>query len=64
MCLSTVYKESDGKNELLCKNIAKVENRADTVVFTDIMGRQTLVSGIIVSIDLMENIIKVKEEKA
>lgn len=61
MCLSTVIKEKS--SEPVCKNIAKIEVRDSSVVFTDIMGRQTVVNGAIISMDLMENIITVSEEK-
>lgn len=50
-----------GKNILLCKNIAKVESLGDKLVFTDILGKQTVLNGSIINIDLMENIIKVRE---
>lgn len=60
MCLSTVYKENS--EDFLCRNIAKVENKGDEIIFTDIMGRRTVVKGIITDIDLMENIIKIREK--
>ncbi len=63
MCLSTVYKENSKENKLLCSNIAKVENLDNSIVFTDILGRKTVVNGVIGSMDLLENIIIVREEQ-
>ena len=61
MCLSTVYKENS--EDFLLRNIARVQNRGNEIVFTDILGRQTVIKGIITDIDLTENIIKVREKE-
>jgi len=60
MCLSTVY--SDMKKEPICKNVAKVSFEGEKIVLIDIMGRKTVIDGSISDIDLMENIIKIKEK--
>ena len=61
MCLSTVYKKEDGENVYLCKNIARVIPGENEVTCFDLMGRKTVIAGVLVDIDLMENIILVKE---
>lgn len=61
MCLSTVYKQEDGENVYLCKNIARVIPGENEVTCFDLMGRKTVIAGVLVDIDLMENIILVKE---
>ena len=62
MCLSTVYKKNNTENILLCNNIAKMENLDDAIVFTDLLGRKTVINGVIISMDFMENTIMVREE--
>ncbi len=61
MCLSTVYKQEDGENVYLCKNIARVIPGENEVTCFDLMGRKTVIAGVLVDIDLMENVILVKE---
>ena len=63
MCLSTVYKKGGDENVFLCRNIARVIPKDGEVVCFDLMGRQTVIPGEILNIDLMENIILVKEKE-
>ena len=58
MCLSTVYSTAQ---QVLCKNVASVTEKDGQLVFTDIMGIPTAVTGSIQKIDLMENIIVVRQ---
>ena len=60
MCLSDVYSEGAEKS-FLFKNIAGAEINGDELVFTDLMGVRHTVKGHIVSIDLIENRILIKE---
>ena len=57
MCLSTVYNTAQ---QVLCKNVAFTEQDG-RLVFTDIMGIPTAVTGSIQKIDLMDNIIIVRQ---
>lgn len=61
MCLSSVCKKQDGENVFLCKNIARVIPKDGEVHCFDLMGRRTVIPGEILDIDLMENIILIKE---
>lgn len=61
MCLSTVYKKGSDENIFMFKNIAKVEVKGKALVFTDLFGVRTEFEGEIIEIDLLENIILVKE---
>ena len=63
MCLSEVYKQTDSEPEFLCKNIAKIIPMENEVVFYDFMGRKTVFYGSILSVDLMENTVLVKENR-
>ncbi len=62
MCLSSVYRKNADENVFLCKNIARVIPGENEVVLYDLMGVKTCIPGKIVDIDLLENIILVKEE--
>ena len=61
MCLSSVYKQSGDENVFMLKNIAKVEVNGKMLAFTDLFGGRTEFEGEISDIDLLENIILVKE---
>lgn len=58
MCLSTVYNE---KNEKLAGNVALVKAENGRLVFTDILGISTAVEGAIDRVDLMENLIWIRQ---
>ncbi len=61
MCLSSVYKKTEGENVFLCKNVARVIPKGDEIALYDLLGNKTVITGAILDIDLMENIILVKE---
>lgn len=62
MCLSTVYKMTEGQPVFFCKNIQNVESdESGKLTFTDIMGVRYTSSGKIQSIDLVNNTIHIKE---
>ena len=62
MCLSSVYRKGDTENVFLCKNIARVIPQNGKVVCYDLLGNRTEFKGEILDIDLMENIILIKEQ--
>jgi len=57
MCLSTVYKVQNGSQDVVCEHVSGIVIGDGNVTLTDIMGQETIVDGIITSIDLMKNII-------
>ena len=61
MCLSSVYKKDGTQNVFLCKNIARVKPQNGKVVCYDLLGNRTEFTGEILDIDLMENMILIKE---
>lgn len=61
MCLSSVFKKGPEENIFLCKNIARVLSKDGKIVCYDLMGQRTVFAGEILDIDLMENIILIKE---
>ena len=57
MCLSTVYKVQNGSQDIVCEHVSAISIGDGNVTLTDVMGQETIVEGIIASIDLMKNII-------
>lgn len=62
MCLSTVYRKENEENIFLLKNIANVKIDENHLVFIDLMGVRTEMTGKIIEIDLMENFILVSAD--
>ena len=62
MCLSTVYKLTGGEQEKVCEYVSGIAVGDGSVTLTDIMGDETVLSGIIRSIDLVKNIILVDSD--
>ena len=58
MCLSTVYNTAQ---QVLCKYVASVTEKDGQLIFTAIMGIPTAVTGSIQKIDLMDNIIVIRQ---
>ena len=58
MCLATVYKEPD--NSVVCKNVGRIDVDGEYVLITDIMGEETKVQGQILSVDLVNSIVKLQ----
>ena len=58
MCLATVYKEHD--NTVVCKNVGRIDVDGEYVLITDIMGEETKVQGQILSVDLVNSIVKLQ----
>ena len=58
MCLSTVYNTD---RQVLCKNVAAVTEKDGRLIFTDIMGVPTAITGAIEKIDLMDNVIIIRQ---
>ena len=60
MCLSTVYKnEKNPQNEVL-KNVMLIRCEDGSVILTDIMGREAVVEGEILSADLTGGTVVIK----
>ena len=52
MCLATVYEETKNADNILCRNITKIEFEGDTIKLYDIMGAETIYKGQMVSAEL------------
>ena len=61
MCLSTVYKNEKTPEAVIMKNVMQLECRDGSVILTDLMDRTVSVEGELVSANLVEGFVIVKE---
>ena len=61
MCLSTVYKNTKEPANIVMSNVQAIEVQEGQVLLTDLMERQTLIVGTLVSVDLIGGVAIVKE---
>lgn len=52
MCLSTIYKNEKQEDNVLCKYVANIRVDGDRLIFEDVMGMKTTITGRLVSADL------------
>lgn len=60
MCLSDVYEIGAGTEKLMCEHTTAVSIDGEVITLTDIMGEEVVITGVIKSIDLVKNIIKIE----
>ena len=60
MCLSSVYEVRDGSEKLVCEHATAISLDGGIVTLTDILGEEIVIAGVLKSIDLAKNIIKVQ----
>lgn len=61
MCLATAYKAQAADENLLMRNVQRIECRDGQVFLTDLMDRQVVIEGELVMADLVENVVIVRE---
>lgn len=61
MCLSSVYREQEKPENLILANVQRIDIRDGQVFLTDLMERQVVIEGELVSVDLVENVAIVRE---
>lgn len=61
MCLSTVYKNRMDPETVVMKNVMSIECKDGCVILTDLMDRQVAVEGELVSANLVDGYVIVKE---
>ncbi len=59
MCMSTAYQVRNGENEIVADHVQVITTEDDTVKLTDIVGAETVVKGVLRSVDLNQNIIMI-----
>ena len=61
MCLSTVYKNTLKPENIMMKNVMKIECRDGAVIITDLMEHQLTIPGTLEMATLVDGICVVKE---
>ena len=61
MCLSTVYKNSLKMENIMMKNVMKIECKDGMVILTDLMEHQVAIEGTLEMANLVDGVCVVKE---
>ena len=61
MCLSNVYENSVEQKNLILSNVQRIDIQNGQVFLTDLMDRQVVIEGELVSVDLVGNVAIVRE---
>lgn len=61
MCLSTVYKNEKRPENIAMTNVKRIECAEDTVILTDLLEREMSIHGVLLSADLVEGQVVVRE---
>ena len=61
MCLSTVYKNKMEPENVVLRNVMRIECKDGTVILTDLMDRQVALEGRLVEANLVDGFVVVKE---
>ena len=61
MCLSTVYKGSKEPSNIIMSNVQSIELQDGQILLTDLMERQTVIVGKLISVDLVGGVAIVQE---
>lgn len=62
MCLSTVYKGEKSPQNILMSNVQRIDIQDNQVLLTDLMDREMVVVGKLLSVDLVGGTAIVREE--
>ena len=63
MCLSTVYKNTKTEDAVVMRNVMSIECQDGTVILTDLMERTVAIEGTLVSANLVDGYVIVKENE-
>ena len=61
MCLSTVYKNAKTEDAVVMRNVMSIECKDGCVILTDLMERTVAIEGQLVSVNLVDGYVIVKE---
>ena len=61
MCLSTVYKSEKAPENVLMSNVQQIEVQDGQLLLTDLMDRQMVVEGCLVSVDLVGGVAIIRQ---
>lgn len=60
MCLSAAYQVKNGIDSLIIDKVTNVAVEGENVVLTNLLGMDTVIKGVLRSIDLNSNVIKIE----
>ena len=63
MCLSTVYRNQTGLENIIMKNVMTIECKDGCVILTDLMERQVAIEGTLERANLVDGIAVIREAK-
>lgn len=61
MCLSTIYKNSLVPENIMMRNVMRIECKDGLVILTDLMERQVAIEGTLEMANLVDGVAVVKE---
>ena len=61
MCLSTIYKNALTPENIMMRNVMRIECKDGVVILTDLMERQVAIEGTLEMANLVDGICVVKE---
>ena len=61
MCLSTVYKNSRTEENVVLRNVMRIDCKDGCVILTDLMERTVAIEGVLESANLVDGYVVVKE---
>lgn len=61
MCLSTVYKNSKTPENIVMKNVMRLECQDGMVIVTDLMERQVAIEGRLAEANLVDGVVLIQE---
>ena len=61
MCLSTVYKNEKNEQNVAMRNVMQIECKDGCVILTDLMDRTMAIEGQLLSANLVDGFVIVKE---
>ena len=61
MCLANAYKGQEAPENLVLGNVQRIDIQNGQVFLTDLMDRQVVIEGELVSVDLVGNVAIVRE---
>lgn len=64
MCLSTVYKNVKEEQNVVMRNVMRIECQDGQVILTDLMDRSVAIEGELVSANLVDGFVIVKESNS
>ena len=62
MCLSTVYKNTQSPETVVMRNVMRIDCKDGCVILTDLMERTVSIEGQLVSANLVDGFVIVKEK--